>query len=106
MQFKPTYPQPWQSPDVVPPASASRPAPPPSLASQRPFLTVSEAAPLLRVSDMSLYRAIHASRFPAVRIGGRIIVPTVAIDEMIAAAMATSGLVDAAAWVRDHRPAS
>jgi excisionase family DNA binding protein len=106
MQLKRTYASPW--PLTVTPAQGSQPPPvviPPS--APRPFLTVSEAAPLLRLSDMTLYRAIHAGQFPAVRIRGRLIIPTRAIDEMIAAAMTDGAMVDAADWVPDDtRPAS
>lgn len=51
---------------------------------------------------MTLYRAIQAGQFPAVRIRGRLIIPSIAIDEMIAAAMADGRMVDAADWVRDN----
>ena len=68
--------------------------------STRAFLNVSEAAWLLRLSRMTLYRAIHDDEFPAVRIRGRYIVPTKAIEEMIAAALAEGRPVDAADWVR------
>jgi excisionase family DNA binding protein len=102
MQVKPTYSPRRRRPDVVPQASYAPPAPAP-----RPFLSVSEAAPMLRLSEMTLYRAIHDGQFPAVRIRGRLIIPTRAIDEMIAAAMADGAMVDAADWVPDDtRPAS
>ncbi len=35
------------------------------------FLTVSEVARLLRVSNMTVYRLIHSGELPAVRIGNR-----------------------------------
>jgi hypothetical protein len=55
------------------------------------------------MSQMTLYRAIHAGEFPAVRIRGRIIVPARAIEEMVAAALSSGGEVDAAAWVPSDR---
>jgi len=48
---------------------------------------------------MTLYRAIQAGEFPAVRIRGRIIVPVKAIEAMTDAALQSSGLVEAADWV-------
>lgn len=46
------------------------------------FYTVSEAAELLRVSEVTLYREIRESRFPAIKIRGRYVVPARAIDEL------------------------
>jgi excisionase family DNA binding protein len=105
MQFNPTYPRRQARRDGVAQVGqvhSTSPAPAP-----RPFLSVAEAAPMLRLSEMTLYRAIHDGQFPAVRIRGRLIIPTRAIDEMIAAAMADGAMVDAADWVPDDtRPAS
>jgi excisionase family DNA binding protein len=62
----------------------------------RRFYTVAEAAELLRTCDMTLYRAIRAGEFPAVRIRGRYVIPAKAIDAMESDAL-TQGLVDARA---------
>ena len=59
------------------------------------FFTVAEAAGLLGVSEPTLYRAIRAGEFPAVRVRGRYVVPAKAIDQMETSAL-TSGLVDSA----------
>jgi excisionase family DNA binding protein len=67
----------------------------------RRFVTVSEVARMFGTSSMTIYRAISAGEFPAVRIRGRLFVPIRALDEMVAAAIAEQALVDAAAWV--HR---
>jgi excisionase family DNA binding protein len=67
----------------------------------RQFLSVSATARLLGMSEMTLYRAIAAGEFPAVRIRGRLIVPTRAIDEMVEASLADGRMVDAADWVPD-----
>jgi excisionase family DNA binding protein len=72
---------------------------------ERPFLSVGEAARQYGISEMTLYRAIHAGEFPAVRIRGRIIVPRQAIEAITAAALDSGGMVDAEAWVPDDRPA-
>ena len=67
---------------------------------ERPrFYSVSATARLLGMSDMTLYRAIHAGQFPAVRIRGRLIVPAKAIDAMVQIAVLSGGLVDAASLV-------
>ena len=63
------------------------------------FYSVAETARLFGMSEMTLYRAIHAGQFPAVRIRGRLIVPARAIEAMVDAAVEAGGLVDAAAWV-------
>lgn len=65
-----------------------------------PFRTVAEVARLCRVSKMTLYRAIAAGRFPAVRIEGRLIVPAKVVEAMAQAAMTGNTTVDAADWVR------
>jgi excisionase family DNA binding protein len=67
---------------------------------ERPrFYSVSATARLLGMSDMTLYRAIHAGQFPAVRVRGRLIVPAKAIDAMVQIAVLSGGLVDAASLV-------
>jgi excisionase family DNA binding protein len=63
------------------------------------FYSVAETARLLGMSDMTLYRAIAAGEFPAVRIRGRLIVPARAIEEMVDVALANGRPVDAADWV-------
>ncbi|MFI7586336.1 hypothetical protein ACIB24_04615 [Spongisporangium articulatum] len=49
-------------------------------------LSVGEAVRLRGLSSMTLHREIQADRFPAGRIGGRLIIPTQAISEMLATA--------------------
>lgn len=60
------------------------------------FYQVSEAADILRVSPMTLYRAIKAREFPAVIIRGRISVPARAIENMEKAALFRDEAIDAA----------
>lgn len=60
-----------------------------------PFYSIAETARMLGTSEMTLYRAIAAGKFPAVRIRGRLIVPARAIQAMIDAAVETGGVVDA-----------
>lgn len=62
------------------------------------FRSVAEVARLCRVSKMTVYRAIAAGEFPAVRIQGRLIVPTGAVEAMAEAAIANRTTVNAADW--------
>jgi excisionase family DNA binding protein len=59
------------------------------------FYSVTEAARLIGLSSMSLYRAIREGTFPAVRIRGRVFVPAKAIEAMVDAAVASGCVVDA-----------
>ncbi|WP_410585474.1 helix-turn-helix domain-containing protein [Amycolatopsis sp. lyj-108] len=60
------------------------------------FHSVAEAARILRMSPMTLYRAIDSGSFPAVRVRGRLVVPARAIDSMENAALFRDEAVDAA----------
>jgi excisionase family DNA binding protein len=70
------------------------------------FLSVAEAARTLRMSEMTLYRAIKAGEFPAVRIRGRLIVPARALEQLADTAVTQNGLVDASAWTVTGMPAA
>ena len=63
------------------------------------FYSVAQVAQMFSMSKMTLYRAITAGDFPAVRIRGRLIIPAQAIDAMVAAAVSDQGVIDAAGWV-------
>jgi excisionase family DNA binding protein len=63
------------------------------------FLSVPQVARMLGMSPMTLYRAIAAGKFPAVRIRGRLIVPMAALEEMADLAISEQTVVDAAGWV-------
>lgn len=63
------------------------------------FYSVAQAAQMLGMSAMTLYRAINAGGFPAVRIRGRLIVPAKAIEALADLAVAEQTVVDAADWV-------
>lgn len=65
------------------------------------FRSVAEVARLCCVSKMTVYRAIAAGEFPAVRIQGRLIVPAKVIEAMAQAAIAGHTTVDAADWAAD-----
>jgi excisionase family DNA binding protein len=72
--------------------------------SERAFYSVADAAELLGMCDMTLYRAIRDGQFPAVRIRGRLIIPARAIEAIAAAAVEAGALVDAAGWVAADPP--
>ena len=58
------------------------------------FLSVSEAARILKVSKVTLYRAINAGEFPAVPIRGRYVIPAKALDTLEATALAQAGTAE------------
>jgi excisionase family DNA binding protein len=63
------------------------------------FYSVAQVAQMFGMSSMTLYRAIAAGEFPAVRIRGRLIVPAKAVDAMADVATTEQTVVDAAGWV-------
>lgn len=64
------------------------------------FVSVaSVAAALDGMSEMTLYREIKAHRFPAVRVGRRLLIPAELLGDMKQRAMTTGALVNAADWV-------
>ena len=65
------------------------------------FLSVPQVARMLGMSPMTLYRAIAAGKFPAVRIRGRLIVPMAALEAMTEVAITERTVVDAAGWVAE-----
>jgi len=63
------------------------------------FYSVAQVARIFGMSTMTVYRAIAAGEFPAVKVRGRLIVPAKAVEEMCEAAMAERSVVDASGWV-------
>lgn len=63
------------------------------------FLSVAATARLLGMSEATLYRAIRADEFPAVRVRNRYLVPRRVLDAMEDAAMRAMAVVEAADWV-------
>lgn len=66
------------------------------------YLSVAQAAAMLDVSPMTLYRAIAAGQFPAIKIRGRLKILAVVVDEILAAARAGQ-MVDVAEWTAGRR---
>ena len=67
------------------------------------FLTVAEAARLLRVDPATIYRAIRADAFPAIRVRSRYVIPAAAVEQMIDQATETGACVDVAAIATARR---
>ena len=90
-----------ETPSKFPDGAESRP--------RRPFLNVKEAARELRLDESTLYRHLREGRFPGVKVGGRYLVPTAVIEELVASAMATGHCVDIEEWTtrwREERAAA
>jgi excisionase family DNA binding protein len=51
---------------------------------KRAFLTVSEVAETLRVSDMTIYRLISSGEIMAIKVGRSYRIPAEALDEWLA----------------------
>lgn len=64
------------------------------------FLKVSVAAEILDLHEVTLYRAIHAGEFPAIKVRGRYVVPSRALDAMEDMAVSRGAVVDAADWAQ------
>lgn len=64
----------------------------------RQWLSVSEVAEELGMSQMTLYRLIDRGEFPAVRFGRRLTIPARVLEELAAAALARGCTVHAAEW--------
>lgn len=72
-------------------------------ASEAPrFYSVAQVARMLGTAPVTLYRAIRAGEFPAVRIRGRLIVPAKAVEAMVDAAVSERAVVDAGDWVPEQ----
>jgi len=65
-----------------------------------PFRSVAETARMLGVNQMTVYRAIRAGEFPAVKIRGRYVIPSRALDAMADFATSAGTVVDAADWMK------
>lgn len=68
----------------------------------RRFQTVAEVARLFDVSEVTIYRAIHDGEFPAIKVRGRYVIPSSAVDAMEAAALSSGGVVDTGDWIREE----
>jgi excisionase family DNA binding protein len=55
------------------------------------FLTVAEVAEMMRVSNMTVYRLVHAGDLPAIRFGRSFRIPESAVAEAIRTPIADAG---------------
>jgi excisionase family DNA binding protein len=62
------------------------------------FLLVREAAPIMRMDESTLYRHLRADRFPAVKVGGRYLIPEAVVSQMADQALATGRCVVVEEW--------
>ena len=60
------------------------------------FHSVAAVAAILGTSEVTLYRAIRAGEFPAIKIRGRYVIPSRALDALEDAAVNTGSVVDPA----------
>jgi len=63
---------------------------------ERRWYSVAEVARMFGMAQMTLYRAIHAGEFPAVKIRGRYVIPARALAAMEEAAVNSHAMVAAA----------
>jgi len=54
------------------------------------LLTVAEVAPMARMSDQALYRAIREKQFPAIKIGSQIRIPESSLKAWIESQLSTN----------------
>jgi excisionase family DNA binding protein len=85
------------------PSHARRPEPKPARPPRPAFLTVEEVADVLRVDPVTIYRAIRAGEFPAVKIRKRYVVPRRAIDMLVDDVVTSGSCVDTAEWTSSWR---
>ena len=72
--------------------------------SERPaFYTVAETARILRVNPATIYRAIQADTFPAIRVRSRYVIPAEAVNRLAEHATETGSVVDVAAIATARR---
>ena len=69
------------------------------------FYTVAETAQLLRVDTATIYRAIRANAFPAIRVRSRYVIPAAAFEGMAVQATETGACIDVAAIAAGRRVA-
>ncbi len=67
------------------------------------FLLVREAAAIMRMDESTLYRHLRAGRFPAVKVGGRYLVPAAAVAQMADEAVASGQCVVVEQWAARWR---
>ena len=88
--------------EEMPASGAKRPLLPRQRSRVRQYYSVAEVAAMFGMSTMTVYRAVAAGEFPALKVRGRIIIPVRAVEAMGDAAIAEGTVVDTATWVPDE----
>lgn len=91
---------PQAAPSTTSPPVSGLPVRPPA---PRRFYSVAEVAEMSGISSVTLYRAINAGEFPAVRVRNRVIVPARVLDALIEGAVEAGAVVDASSYVVTRR---
>ena len=65
---------------MTPPVNAPPDIPDPL---DRPTVNVAEVARIFGIGESAAYKAVKAGEIPAIRIGGRILIPTAALRRML-----------------------
>ena len=68
----------------------------------RLFQSIGETAADLGVDPMTIYRAVWAGEFPALKVRGRWRIPIEAVTRMLADALRTSSAADAADYTAEE----
>ena len=76
---------------------------PPRDGARTRFLLVREAAPIMRMDESTLYRHLRADRFPAVKVGGRYLIPEAVVSQMAEEALTTGRCVVVEEWAARWR---
>lgn len=76
----------------------------PAARGRRPvFLLVAETAAFMRLDESTLYRHLRAGRFPAVKVGGRYLVPAAVLDQLAEEALTSGTCVIVEEWATRWR---
>lgn len=86
-------------------ASSVHAAPPLGRKPSPAFYTVEETAAALRVDPVTIYRAIRAGQFPALKVRKRYVVPQRAIELLVEDVVSTGACIDTAEWTSSWRQA-
>lgn len=67
------------------------------------FFTAVETSEIFRLDESTVYRHLRNGTFPAIKVGGRYVVPRAVLDRLIADVLATGRCIDLAEWTAQWR---
>ena len=67
------------------------------------FYSAAEIAKMMRIDESTLYRHLRNGTFPALKIGGRYVVPHAVLESLISDVLATGQCVDVNDWTARWR---